>query len=549
MATDIQKELFGLFGIEGAPYTKFPRIKRKKNGKKKVRWIHAPEDHLKRQQRTILRSVLYQYASHPCAHAYVAQKNIRSGAFQHKDKQYTIVLDLKDFFPSITKDMVRTALSFYTEDLDEKQTEQFYAWSNKAEEVVKEASITNELPGGITTLDILLEMCTYEGVLPQGAPTSGALSNIVMYPLDCLFEQISNQHDLAYSRYADDLTFSGNDLEQLKRIVFGYVFKKIEENGFTVNKKKVHVFQGDQRIITGLNVHEEGVRPARKYRRKLRARLANIRNKITGVKDLGDLYMELSKARFLRSELGHYWYILYTDTYSQVEKIAADYFIPIAEKIKEFFPDFAGSNKIALSIQLKKANTRNPNFVSAMRHMSVEIRKMMVTEWKLDKPLYKGSYLEKVIKLEHITHREKRELISLALQHDTDRMFFGLLNEKIFQNIYRLASPEDKLDYLLTAIRSCTLYRGIWYKICLYGARHPYHERLVILRTIAESKILTASSSERFILQKAVRKIMRGLNISELGEFVTCDHENIRVAAQDLINHKSARQGLPENDG
>lgn len=556
MSEDLQKHAFSLYSISPEPYHKFPRVKRKKNGKKKVRWIYAPEEKLKQIQKIILKAVLYQYASHPCAHAYVAHRNIRSGAHAHCDKQFTIVLDIKDFFPSITRKMIREALSFYTDEMSDSEQNAFFAWDDRVKQAVANPGIKNTLPQGTTVLDVLCELCTYDGVIPQGAPTSGALSNIVLYPLDCLFEQVAVQHDMAYTRYADDLSFSGNDLDELKRIVFGYVFKKLNEMGFAINKRKVHVFKGHQRIVTGLNIHEEGVRPARKYRRKLRARLAGLRNKISKCATKDELLTILGDAHFMRGELGHYWYVLYADTYAGTEKMAYDYFVPIAFKIQEFFPAFLAENVSDTRSEIRKTNGRD-TFIQSMTHLSREMRKMIVTQIAVDekgnKVIPKGS-LDKVFKLIALTHREKRELVHQALREYRyngvgQAQWVRNMTESNFLTVYRLAAPEDKLNVLTTVARGRFHQRGIWFKLCLLGARHEYHDRIKLLRVLAQSKTLCGSNAERFALRRAARKIMRGLNVSDLIEFVTCNHENIRVAAQDLIAYKNQRAGIAESDG
>lgn len=558
MTGNLQQQAFHFYQISGAPYTKFPRVKKKKNGKKKIRWIYAPEEKLKQVQRTIMRSVLYRYASHPCAHAYVSQRNIRSGAHEHCGKEFTIVLDIKDFFPSITKEMIKKALSFYTEDLSEAQHHEFFAWDDRIRKAVANVGLPGNFSQGTTTLDVLCELCTYEGVIPQGAPTSGALSNIVLYPLDCLFEQTSIQHDIVYTRYADDLSFSGDDLDELKRIVFGYVFKKLQGAGFAINKKKVHVFKGDQRIITGLNIHTEGVRPSRKYRRKVRARLAGLRNRVSDCTTASGVCYELGKHKYLRGELGHYWYVLYTDTYTSPEKMAADYFIPIAFKIKEFFPSFLGIDKGALRKELQGASiapTAKSEFVGCMMFLSSEIRKMCITdlvyegEERNQKPRLLKKPLERIFRLEGLTHREKRALIRIELENVCRPDWVTWMTEGNLQNLYRLAGPEDKLSILLTVVHTKLGQRGIWYRVCMLGARHEYHERLALLRAIAhDEKFLVGIPSEKFALRKAVRKIMRGLSLDDLIEFVTCQHENVRVAAQDLIAYKNQRAGISESD-
>lgn len=556
-----RKTVLRTFFIPTNEYKKFPRRKTSKSGQVKVRWIHAPCPNLKKIQRMILSKVLYLYASHPCSHAYTAGKNIRSNAYLHISKPYSIVLDIKDFFPSISREMLREALLFQVSDLELAKQNDFFAWDDKIISYLEK--IINEVkadPNEITTLEILLELCTLDGFLPQGAPTSGALSNIVMYPLDSLFETLSVQHNFVYTRYADDLTFSGDDLEKLKKIVFGYVFHKLEEAGFIINRKKVHVLKGDQRIITGLNIHKEGVRPSRKYRRKLRARLANLRKKFQECKNLEEMHEVLKQEKGLRRELGHYWYILYTDTYStNVNDYVTKYFLPIADAIAKFYPGFADCETETFNVynlHWKPASTfgshlgrKTLNVLNDLNRDFVKMKRSLTNTIE-----YKSlgrSFLSCFKRAVAVTYRVRRNLINCSLESDSSLTFGHEMNLKTFCYAYRMASPEDKLAFLKKVIQGQVLHRSIWYRLCTYGSRHSYNERLELLRTIANQTVfLGGNGAERFSARCSIRKIMRGLNVEDLIEFVTSGNENIRITTSDYIalkNKRAARTSNKEN--
>lgn len=543
MDSDLTEQVFKLFKISIPAYKKFPRIKRKKNGQKKVRWIYAPADDLKRIQHSILRSVLYKYAPHPCAHAYVAQKNIRSGAFCHAKYDYTIVLDIKQFFPSITQEQVRKALGFYTEkDYNVDPADFFYFEAG----LVGNPAF-DKIPKNLSSLDLVVGFCTYEGVLPQGAPTSGAISNIVMYPLDTLFEQICSEKNFAYSRYADDLTFSGNSLDELKKFVFGYVFKKIREAGFEINKKKVHVFQKEHRLITGLNVHKEGVRPARKYRRKLRARLANLRRDFQECENLEEIMLVLKQNHNLNPVLGHLMYVAYTDTYSEaVAKMICDYIIPIADHVGKFVDGFSqiSCKQFGKNLQDKRVEYR---YNDVFMKLHKEIRKLRVTGISekhknfVEKPTNTKYALHVATTSVDCTYRERRALVHHAIFNPDPVSFLRSLTLASFQKGYRFAGPEDKLHFLVKTIQSRIQTRGIWYKVCTYAARLPYVDRLLVLRAIATSPSFLKGNSpgEQIALKMSLRKILRGLNVMDLSEFVTSDNPSLRLAAQDLIQYRN----------
>ena len=111
-------------------------------------------------------------------------------------------------------------------------------------------------------------MCCHQGVLPQGAPTSPSLSNLVFQPLDGLLEAAAGERGAVYSRYADDLTFSADrDLSGLLPVVRELLLAQ----SFTLNGDKVHYYDpGVPKKITGLTVQNGSVRVPKGFKRKLR---------------------------------------------------------------------------------------------------------------------------------------------------------------------------------------------------------------------------------------------------------------------------------------
>jgi hypothetical protein len=545
---NITEQAYKLYGISDGPYTKFPRIKKRKDGTKKIRWIYAPEPALKKVQQTILKSVLYRFVAHPCAQAYVVHKNIRSGAYQHIGSKYMIVLDLKDFFPTISKEMVRKTFDFYQKKhADEKSTPcKIDAWDRISQEAISKAGISNSFPTDIRFLDLLLEFCTYDGIIPQGAPTSGAISNIVMYPLDCLFEQVAETQSLAYTRYADDLTFSGNDLENLKRIVFGYVFKKINEHGFTINKSKVHVFQGDQKIVTGLNIHDEGVRPCRKYRRTFRARMANLRKEILATTSLQGLKAVLSDKKALRSELGSVWYLQYNDTYSSAnQKMLMDYFMPIADHIGKFYPGFSVSSNFkrnAIELDISSSRGDEKFEYGILRSMHCEMYKMRRQLTSCTAPYQTPSQnsLRGALLLKDITYKERRDLIKISLDSEVFARDLKYLTVKEFNTIMRFASPEDKPRILKQAISSGIKKTSLFFLVCEYITRFPYSSRLDFLRELEKAKESIISGEFNIMkLSIHLRKIMRGIHSSDLIEFLTSSNPVVRSSACGILSYRN----------
>ncbi|MFC1791039.1 reverse transcriptase family protein, partial [Gemmatimonadota bacterium] len=119
-----------------------------------------------------------------------------------------------------------------------------------------------------TAVRFLAEICCFRGGLPIGAPTSPALANLVMRPIDASLAKAAKRFDLQYTRYADDLTFSGGT--DAHRII-PFVEKVLSERGYEIEGKKTNIFRrGRRQIVTGLVVNER-VNLPRHIRRKLRA--------------------------------------------------------------------------------------------------------------------------------------------------------------------------------------------------------------------------------------------------------------------------------------
>ena len=205
------------------------------------RQILAPADDLKRFQRRLLKRVLNRLRAHPTARGFERGQSIVTNALPHADKAVVVRMDLKDFFPSTGTDRI---LDYF----------KAIGWDQK-------------------TSDLLTRLCTKDGGLPQGAPTSPRLSNLVNFQLDVRLNAVARRRVADYTRYADDLTFSfvedrPEDIHLLIRLVksvlsqYGYRL----HHGKKLNIRRRH----DQQLVTGLTVNQ-GVRLPRKTRRWLRA--------------------------------------------------------------------------------------------------------------------------------------------------------------------------------------------------------------------------------------------------------------------------------------
>jgi retron-type reverse transcriptase len=213
------------------------RIPKRSGG---VRRIVAPEPPLKTMQKTILRRLLRRLKAHPAATGFESGYSIVSNAFCHVGRPVVVRMDLKDFFESTATKRVNRYF-------------QSIGWNRPAS-------------------DWLTEICTFKDGLPQGAPTSPRLSNLVNYRMDARLDKLAEKFNAAYSRYADDITFSlAADHRNLHGLI-SMVAKVVEEEGYTLHRhKKLHIRrQHEQQVVTGLVVNRR-INLRRRTRRWLRA--------------------------------------------------------------------------------------------------------------------------------------------------------------------------------------------------------------------------------------------------------------------------------------
>lgn len=191
----------------------------KKNGG--MRMISEPLPSLKEIQEWILKNILYKGEVSPYAKAYIPGKSIKDNVRFHRRQQKVLSLDIKQFYDYMTDWMVF----------------QFYLECGYEESVAM----------------MLTSLCCVGGCLPQGAPTSAALSNLLLREFDEKVGMYCRQEQIRYTRYADDMTFSGN-FDELK--VIRFVRKALKSMGLQLNNKKTRVRkQGQQQEVTGIVVN------------------------------------------------------------------------------------------------------------------------------------------------------------------------------------------------------------------------------------------------------------------------------------------------------
>lgn len=221
-------------------------ISKKSGGERK---IEAPEPFLKRIQSTInvLFQVLFFEKINYHTNGFILNRNINRNALPHIQKKFVLNIDIEDFFPSIEFRRIKTVLEFEPFNL-----------SNEREAI------------GF----IISNICCRKGKLPQGAPTSPILSNIVTQRLDRRISKLASKYKVKYSRYADDLSFSAN------RNVFEKGFLDevrgiIEGENFKINNYKTRVKSNrDHQEVTGIVVNQK-LNVRRSYIKVIRTMINN----------------------------------------------------------------------------------------------------------------------------------------------------------------------------------------------------------------------------------------------------------------------------------
>ncbi len=244
----------------------------KRNGGKRI--IYEPNYTLKKVQRNILDNVLSGFKVSKYAMAYVKGKSVKDNANMHVNKKLILKLDIKDFFNNI---------SFM--------------------DVYNKVFLEEYFPKQART--VLTYLCTYNEFLPQGAPTSSYISNLIMRDFDEEIGLFCEKNNISYTRYSDDMTFSGDF--NVKMVIFK-VKDELKKMGMQLNYDKIHVIHNNMsQQVTGITVNEKP--------QVLKVKRRKIRQEVYYIKKYG-LYSHLKRINvkdefsYLRSLLGKINFVL-----------------------------------------------------------------------------------------------------------------------------------------------------------------------------------------------------------------------------------------------
>jgi len=200
-----------------------------------IRLIESPKPRLKWIQQRVLANILDKIPAHPAAHGFVKRRSVRTFAAPHVGQRVVLRMDLRDFFPSIGGPRIQTL--FRTMGYPESVA---------------------DLLGGIATSatprDIVRHPMYARPHLPQGAPTSPALANMCFYRTDCRLLGLAESAGARYTRYADDLAFSGgDDFDRRVERFAAHAAAILLEEGFAVHHRKTRIMrQGVRQHLAGV---------------------------------------------------------------------------------------------------------------------------------------------------------------------------------------------------------------------------------------------------------------------------------------------------------
>ena len=248
----------------------------KANGE--LRELCVPDDFLKAVQNKIAQNLLAYEEISPYATAYRPGGSTLRNALPHIGKPMVMKLDIRKFFDHCIYPVVKEK-AFPAER---------YSEANRV---------------------LLTLICIHKDALPQGAPTSPAISNIILRDFDNTVGAWCAERQIAYTRYCDDMTFSGEFDPQIVKTVVKSELRKL---GLLLNDKKTVVLRSGQRkSVTGIVVNEKPNVPAA-YRRKLRQELYYCQK--YGIESqIQRSGMDISTDAYIRQLLGRINYVLSID--------------------------------------------------------------------------------------------------------------------------------------------------------------------------------------------------------------------------------------------
>jgi len=208
------------------------------------RLIEIPKERLREMQQKILRQILDRVPAHAAAHGFQRGRSCVTHATLHSGQRVVIRMDLKDFFPSIPATRLKALFAKL-------------GYSETVAAILARLCVNRTPAGALRELPWAERQPFRTPHLPQGSPCSPALANLCAYRLDIRLDTLAQALGATYSRYADDLVFSGgHELERASDRFHVQVAAIALEEGFRVNTRKTRVMRaGVRQQVTGIVIN------------------------------------------------------------------------------------------------------------------------------------------------------------------------------------------------------------------------------------------------------------------------------------------------------
>lgn len=251
----------------------------KRSGGKRT--IAQPTAEIKNIQRCIVKTVLDPLPTSDISTAYKKDISIKDNAEKHLGKKFILKMDFKDFFPSI-----------------------------RPEDLIKSLERNNVILSSVDRKILILFLFRRNKYgrfeLSVGAPSSPIISNIVMYEFDIAVKEYCEKHNIVFTRYADDLTFSSNSIEEIKKTpaIIKSNLISMDSPKLVINEKKTHLIsKGRSQRVTGVTLtHDNKLSIGRNLRKKIRAMLHLYKNNKLEHNDIPYLHGIISHMRNIEPE-------------------------------------------------------------------------------------------------------------------------------------------------------------------------------------------------------------------------------------------------------
>jgi RNA-directed DNA polymerase len=491
-----------------------------------VRIIHSPQFLLRNIQKELNKSLQELYVARNPAFAFIKGRSIIDNAEKHLRQRYVLNLDLKDFFPSINFGRVVGLLK-----------NKPYCLNPKVAIVLGQICCHYiELDGKRT------------GRIPQGAPTSPVISNMICAQLDSQLQKLAKKYGCLYTRYADDITFSTSKnkfpgalaffSDEINEWLIGQELRDIiQNNGFLINQKKVRLATREEhQQVTGITVNRK-LNLRRTYIKQVRAMLYSWETK--GLKEAEDLFHE--KFDIKHREAG------VKPSFKRVVKGRIDFIGSVKGK----------SDPVYRRLLLNLARL-DPTLVSQEKLRNIlEIHAQILTEGKTDISHIKAA-------LNFFQSRGEFSNIHLTFSHDTDKNGDDKLKKHceslamVSQNIPVIAIFDRDSPSILKDVHDDRRGFKDWgngvYSFALPVPAHRENPEVCIELYYQDHEIKRSDSSGRRLFLNSEFHPESCIHI-ENADLITTDHPSVksykqgkvRILEHNVFNRESQNVALPKS--